>query len=63
MQENVLQLAGVNKIKKLLKRHPAFHHMLYRGGAQQVQALFSEGAPADEATLRKALKAADLWMR
>ncbi|RED18527.1 hypothetical protein [Pontivivens insulae] len=61
--ETVTRVAARNRTKKLLKRHPAFHQMLYRGGSARVQALFAEGAPTDEADLRKRLRAAGLWMR
>lgn len=56
-------VAARNRVKTLLKRHPAFHRMLYRGGGAEVRALFAEGLPETEADIRKALRAAKLWLR
>ncbi|WP_316013324.1 hypothetical protein [Roseobacter sp. HKCCA0434] len=51
------------RLKKLLKRHPAFHRMLYRGGGAEVRALVGDSDVADEAVLRRRLRDAWLWMR
>ena len=57
------QIAQINRVKKLLKRYPPFHQMLYRGGGAQARALFSEDLPQDEQQIRKRLRAANLWLR
>lgn len=57
------RIAAIPRIKKLLKRYPPFHRMLYRGGGAEVRALFADGVPEDEAVIRKRLRAADLWLR
>lgn len=57
------QIAKINRVKRLLKRYPAFHEMLYHGGGVKARALFAGALPDDEATIRKRLRAAGLWMR
>ncbi|WP_185803355.1 hypothetical protein [Pontivivens nitratireducens] len=57
------QVAQINRVKKLLKRYPPFHRMLYRGGGTAARALFADGLPPHEADIRKRLRAADLWLR
>ncbi|QPH55990.1 hypothetical protein [Pontivivens ytuae] len=57
------EVAQVPRIKKLLKRYPPFHQMLYRGGGAEVRAMFADGVAEDEAVIRRRLKDARLWVR
>ncbi len=57
------EVARIPRVKKLLKRYPPFHRMLYRGGGAEVRALFAAGVPRDEAVIRRRLKDAGLWVR
>ncbi|WP_373354139.1 hypothetical protein [Pseudoroseicyclus sp. CXY001] len=58
------EVAAPNRLKKLLKRHPPVHRMVYRGQGAEVRAMFDRAAlPRDEADLRKAIREAGFWLR
>ena len=53
-----------NWIKKVLKRHPPFHRLIYRGDGLRVRKSLKERAPAlSDEKLRKRLRRMKLWLR
>lgn len=57
-------IATPNRTKKLLKRYPPFHRMIYRGDGAKVRALFDEEERSlAQDIIRKRIRAAGLWMR
>ncbi len=53
-----------NRIKKVLKEHPAMRKMIYQGKGREVRALFDrDDLPRKEQLIRNRIKRAKLWMR
>ena len=58
------EIAGRNRIKKILKPYRPFHQMIYRGKGRLVRGLFDgAGLPDCEKEIRKRIRDAGLWMR
>lgn len=58
------ELAGPNRIKKVLKRHDPFKRMLYQGRGSRVRALFDRAAlPRTEQAIRNRIRREKLWLR
>lgn len=56
-------ICAPNRIKKLLKRHPAAHRMIYRGEGRKLRELYADRDFETERDLRKALKSDGFWIR
>jgi hypothetical protein len=57
-------VAAPNRVKRVLKAHPAFKAMIYRGRGREARALFDRSdLPRREQAIRNRLKRAGLWLR
>lgn len=53
-----------NRVKRVLKRHPPLHRLVYQGEGARARALFDRAAlPPREQTIRNVLKREGLWLR
>jgi hypothetical protein len=58
------QVTAPNRIKKLLKDHPAIRKTIYQGGGQKARGLFDRSnLPRQEQAIRNRLKSEGLWLR
>lgn len=58
------EIAGQNRVKKVLRRHDAFRRTIYRGkGRKARELLAAEGPPRTVQALQNRLKRAKLWFR
>ncbi|MEM6824670.1 MAG: hypothetical protein AAF566_06135 [Pseudomonadota bacterium] len=57
-------VAGLNRLKKVLKQHEPFRLMIYHGRGRKARALFDqEDLPRREAAIRNRLKTEGFWIR
>lgn len=56
-------LVKPNKIKKILKNYDPAKRLIYQGGGAKIREIFNENRPKSEKEIRKAIKAAGLWLR
>jgi hypothetical protein len=57
-------LAGRNRLKKVLKRHEPFRRMIYQGRGMEVRALFDRAdLPRSQQAIQNRIKRAKLWLR
>lgn len=58
------EIAGQNRVKKVLKRHDPFRRMIYQGKGARVRALFDRAdLPRSGQAIRNRIKRAKLWLR
>jgi hypothetical protein len=58
------EVAGQNRLKKVLKRHEPFRRMIYQGKGAKVRALFDRAdLPRSGQAIRNRIKRAKLWLR
>ncbi len=58
------EVAGPNRLKRLLREHEPIRRLVYQGGGARARALFDRAAlPRGEKAIRQRLKAEGLWLR
>jgi hypothetical protein len=58
------EIAGQNRVKKVLKRHDPFRRMIYQGKGARVRALFDRAdLPRSGQAIQNRIKRAKLWLR
>jgi hypothetical protein len=58
------EIAGRNRVKKVLKRHEPFRRMIYQGKGAKVRALFDPAdLPRTQQAIQNRIKRAKLWLR
>ncbi|NNE79137.1 MAG: hypothetical protein HKN18_02595 [Silicimonas sp.] len=64
MLKTLQDIAGPNRIKKVLKAHEPFRRMIFQNRGQKVRALFDQNnLPRAEKAIRNKIKRERLWMR